>query len=120
VDADLLDVLRRYGDDARFGNLARKALQFAGGSQAKITHTADAGQSSLWVAKMYRIRMSLSKFKKDRFEGLQESIEALSEREVRVQLYVVETEQVLMSIWLENDSACPLGIVIGRYISDTD
>jgi len=61
--------------------------------------------------------MGLKKFRKDAFIGLEESIEVLSEREVIVQLSVIETDEGVILVWLADIVAAPVGIVIARFVS---
>jgi len=64
--------------------------------------------------------MGPEKFKRDVFVGLNESIEALSEREVTVHLSVIETKKGPISLWLADNSNTPVGIVIARSILKND
>jgi hypothetical protein len=69
---------------------------------------------------MYKIRMSLEKFKTDAFIGLEESIKSLSESEVTVHLSVIETEKGVISVWLEDRPGPPVGIVIAKFVSQAE
>jgi hypothetical protein len=93
MDVDPFDILKRSENDAKLGAIAKEALRFVGEAEYKVLQTPGPGQSSSSVVRMYKVRMGLEKFKRDAFMGLDESIEALSEREVTVHLSVIEMEK---------------------------
>ncbi len=118
MDNDLFEILRRSENDAKLGAVAKEALQFVGGAKYKILQTPGPGKTSSSVVRMYKIRMGLEKFKRDAFAGLDETIEALRERERTVHLSVIEMEKGVISVWLA-DSGQPVGIVIAKFVSKT-
>jgi hypothetical protein len=120
MNVDPIDILRRYENDAKLGNVAREALQFVEGSEFKFLQSLGPGQSSHSVVRMYKIRMGLAKFKRDAFFGLEETIKVLNEQEVTVHLSVIETEKGVISLWLVDSSAPPAGIVIAKFVSQTE
>lgn len=120
MDIDLFDLLKRSEYDVKLGPVAEEALRFVGAAEYKILKTPGPGQSSFSVVRMYRVRMGLERFDRDAFVGLDESIEVLSEREVTVNLSVIEMEKGIISIWLSNSSGRPVGIVIAKFISKDD
>lgn len=120
MDIDLFDILRLSENDAKLGAVTKEALEFFGGAKYKILQTPGPGQTSSSVVRMYKIRMGLEKFKRDAFIGLDESIEALSEREVMVHLSVIEMEKGVISVWLADSFSPPVGIVIAKFVSKTD
>lgn len=66
---------------------------------------------------MYKVRMSLPKFKRSAFIGLDESIESLGKRDQIVHLAVIETEGALISLWIAEASGKLVAIVAGRFNS---
>jgi hypothetical protein len=110
-----IDVLRNYRDESKLGSVARQALQFLEGTQCKFLQSSGSGQSSLSVVRMYEIRMSLKKFQRNAFIGLEESIESLRQRDVNVHLSAIETEKGVISLWLTDKSSPPVGVVIAKF-----
>jgi hypothetical protein len=77
-----------------------------------VTQPSGGGQSSFDIAETYRLRMSLDKFKKENFSGLEESIECLSRDDVTVHLCVVESENGVIALWLTDHSSVPVSVVV--------
>ena len=115
MNIDPLEVLRNYRDEPKLGSVASQALHFLEGTQCKFLHSSGRGQSSLWVARMYEIRKSLEKFRRDAFFGLEESIESLRQVDVNVHLWAIETEKGIVSVWLMDESSPPVGVVIAKF-----
>jgi hypothetical protein len=114
---DLIKMLKAHEKDEKLGPTIAKALEFARNSNAKNWQSPSTGQSSFGVANTYRIRMKNKKFRKEAFSGMEESISLLAERDVKVYLSVIETDQAIISVWLASEEGPPVGLVIGTLLS---
>jgi hypothetical protein len=117
MNVDPINTLRSCQDEPNLGAIAKQALQFIEGAQSRVLQSPGPGESSLAVVRMYEIRKSLKKFQQNAFIGLDESIESLRKRDVKVHLSAIETEKGVVSLWLTDESSPPVGIVIARFVS---
>jgi hypothetical protein len=117
MNADPISLLSKYQDEPDLGPVAKEALRFIEGAQCKFLQSPGPGQSSLSVVRMYEIRKALKKFQRSAFIGLEESIESLRRRDIRVHLCAIETEKGAISLWLIDESSPPVGIVVAKFDS---
>lgn len=110
----LIDILEKYSGDAVFGKIAQEALSLAKGASAIVRQSSSAGLASFGIARMYRVRMGLEKFRPDCFIGLEQSISSLEADNIDLGLWVVEAEEALVSVWLSSSNSRLVGLVIAK------
>lgn len=115
MSIDPVSILRKHQHEPALGSVAKQAIGFLESAECKFLQSPGPGQSSFDVVRMYEIRMSLKKFRRDAFIGLEESIKSLGERDINVHLAVIETEKGLISIWLADETDSPMGIIITKF-----
>jgi len=113
----LLSILEKYKGDAVFGGVVQKALCLVEDASSVVRHSSTGGLASLGIARMYRVRMSLDKFKADCFFGLEQSIQSLEASDIDLNLWVIEAEEALASVWLSSSEGHLVGIVIAKLSS---
>lgn len=111
---ELINILKNCATGHGVDQIAKLALKFIESADDKSFHLSGPGQSSLSIAKIYKIRMKHKTFRPEAFEGLEQSIEALDAKDVIVRLAAVETDKGVVSVWLNGDDE-PVGIVVGKY-----
>jgi hypothetical protein len=115
MNPDPIGILKMYQDDPKLGALAKQALRFVEGDSYTVLQSSGQGQLPRWVASMWEIRMSIPKFKREAFSGLEEAIASLRATDVNVHLSVIETAKGLISVWLADKTHVPVGIIIAKY-----
>jgi len=117
MSRDPISILKTYQDDPKLGGIAKDALRFVEGASCTFlqSNSSKEGQSPLGVVRMYEIRMSHKKLTREKFTGLEESIESLRTSAVNVHLCAIETEKGFVSLWLADKTDVPVGIVISRF-----
>lgn len=111
---NLLDLLEECRGGT-FSDVASQALAFIERARTRhFTRSAETSQSAD-IARIWEIRRSLPKFKRAAFVGLNESIEALGANDIPVRLSLVETESVLVAVWIDEAKGSPVGIIVLMY-----
>ena len=115
MNIDPIKILVNSQKELNLGPVATLAIQFIEGARYKILQSPTVGQSSFSVVKMYEIRMSLEKFHKNAFVGLEESIASLRKKDISVHLVAIEAKNGVISLWVKDDLQSLAGLVISKF-----
>lgn len=115
MTTDIINVLQSHQNHPLLGAVIEEALGFVSGQEYKSKPSGGGSELSTSIARIYRVRSGLRKFRKERWSGMAESILSLEASATPVKLHVIETKCVLVSAWLDAETGVPIGVLIAKF-----
>lgn len=97
------------------GRLVKRVFDVLNDQTWHCRFTPGQGQSASAVARMYEIRRAMPKLNAAAFDGMDEAIESMRNDSRNVHLVLLETSNVLVSVWLDETMKGLVAIVLAQY-----
>ncbi len=103
MSIDPILLLQSNQHDPVLGRVSSHLLSLLEKAPFKVIQSKGGGMSSKAVADIWQTRRRHKGFKKNTFEGLDESIARLQREDVEVHLVVIDAINYSASVWITND-----------------